>query len=351
MQVLTNAASATVRTPISGVSYDPIGPRLPSSAAFDPKRHLCYQPPTKKYTFSDLGISVKGITPVAVTEASCYRTRFVLKRDAILELRKDCLSSKVLDDFTCTTKLAAHQAREFPQQIAPFINQAFSSPEFVQACSDAAGIDLVPIMPMELGHTNFQLGNEGKAGIRALGSEPSLPEPPSTQTPKEDGTSNWHVDAYPFVAVTMLSDVTNMIGGETAIERGDGTIAKIRGPQLGWTTVMQGHYLKHLACKAYNAKERITMVTSFRARDPSLADESFLLTIRNMAKRNRINAQWSTYRLRLVAERMSKLATEIEEAGRDDILAEKDVCNKESMQKFVNEQIEYLQFGIEEMMP
>ena len=114
------------------------------------------------------------------------------------------------------------------------------------------------------------------------------------------------------------------------------------------------------------------MVTSFRARDPSLADESFLLTIRNMAKRNRINAQWSTYRLRLVgksvsaafrrppvlsrssmlaAERMSKLATEIEEAGRDDILAEKDVCNKESMQKFVNEQIEYLQFGIEEMMP
>lgn len=81
---------------------------------------------------------------------------------------------------------------------------------------------------------------------------------------------------------------------------------------------MQGRYVRHLACKAYNASEvgrrslafenlltlatvqRITMVTSFRAKDVSLADESVLETIRPTTKKNRLNAQWSTYRLRLV---------------------------------------------------
>lgn len=42
------------------------------------------------------------------------------------------------------------------------------------------------------------------------------------------------------------------------------------------------------------------MVTSFRAKDVSLADESVLETIRPVTKKNRINAQWSAYRLRFV---------------------------------------------------
>jgi len=149
----------------------------------------------------------------------------------------------------------------------------------------------------------------------------------------------------------MLSDVTNMIGGETAIKKGHGTISKIRGPALGYTTVMQGRYVKHLACKAYNAKERITMVTSFRAKDVSVPDESTLFTIRETTKKNRLNAQWSTYRLRLVAERMAKFADEIENASKDDVDAELDVINRESMQAFLDAQTKYLQHGISQMMP
>lgn len=42
----------------------------------------------------------------------------------------------------------------------------------------------------------------------------------------------WHKDSYPFVCVLMLSDCTNMIGGETAIMTGNGCIEKIRGPSM-----------------------------------------------------------------------------------------------------------------------
>ena len=42
---------------------------------------------------------------------------------------------------------------------------------------------------VELGHTNFQIGKEGKAGLRKLGVEPSAPEPPATGIPEDDGTS------------------------------------------------------------------------------------------------------------------------------------------------------------------
>jgi len=349
MSVLPSEPTAALPslTNITGVAYDPIGPRLPSSAKFDPAIHLCYKPTHKKYTFEELGLKHKGISPVAATEAFPLFTK-----EAIRELRKDCLSTKAQDDFTFSSKIAACQAREYHPTVAPFVNQAFTSPEFVRACSDAAGIELVPVMQLELGHTNFQVGKEGKAGIRKLGVEPSAPEPPATGTPEDDGTSvvHWHHDSYPFVAVTMLSDVTNMIGGETALECGDGSIAKIRGPELGYTCILQGRYINHIACKALNAKERITMVTSFRAKDVTLPDESVLDTIRPISKRNRLNAQWSSYRLKLVAERMTLLANKIDEESKDDVNAVKDVCNKETMQAFLDEQVKYLQHGINEMM-
>lgn len=47
---------------------------------------------------------------------------------------------------------------------------------------------------------------------------------------------------------------------------------------------------------------------------------------------------------------MSKLAQQIEDASKDDVDAEKDVCNRPMMQAFVDEQLKYLQHGIKEMM-
>lgn len=76
----------------------------------------------------------------------------------------------------------------------------------------------------------------------------------------------------------MLSDASTMRGGETAIECGDGTIRKIRGPELGYAVMLQGRYvalhaqdvrtithrrtryIKHVALGAFGAPERVTMV-------------------------------------------------------------------------------------------
>ena len=48
----------------------------------------------------------------------------------------------------------------------------------------------------------------------------------------DDPIVDWHTDSYPFVCVTMLSDCTNMIGGETALRTGTGGIMKVRGPGM-----------------------------------------------------------------------------------------------------------------------
>lgn len=50
----------------------------------------------------------------------------------------------------------------------------------------------------------------------------------STSTP----VVNWHKDSYPFVCVLMLSDATEMTGGETGLRTGTGELLKIRGPQM-----------------------------------------------------------------------------------------------------------------------
>lgn len=60
----------SAQAPVTGVSYNPTERRLPSNAKFDPAVHLCYQPPSKKYTFEDLKLQPVGISPIAITEVS-----------------------------------------------------------------------------------------------------------------------------------------------------------------------------------------------------------------------------------------------------------------------------------------
>lgn len=50
---------------------------------------------------------------------------------------------------------------------------------------------------------------------------------------------DWHKDSYPFVAIVMLSHPGAAQGGETAIQRGDGTILPIAFPAAGSCVVLQ----------------------------------------------------------------------------------------------------------------
>lgn len=42
----------------------------------------------------------------------------------------------------------------------------------------------------------------------------------------------WHYDSFPFVCVTMISDCTGMVGGETALRTATGDVMKVRGPAM-----------------------------------------------------------------------------------------------------------------------
>lgn len=56
---------------------------------------------------------------------------------------------------------------------------------------------------------------------------------------------DWHTDSYPFVCVTMLSDCSSMVGGETMLRKGNGGTVKVRGPQMVCLSVINlpsGHH-------------------------------------------------------------------------------------------------------------
>ena len=92
-------------------------------------------------------------------------------------------------------------------------------------------------MDFEIGHINISVKSEQqKAEELMAAAERSAAEADEgiAGCPWEDDKPivDWHTDSYPFVCVTMLSDCTNMIGGETALRTGTGDIMKVRGPQM-----------------------------------------------------------------------------------------------------------------------
>jgi hypothetical protein len=110
------------------------------------------------------------------------------------------------------------------------VYDAWKSPETLAIISKIAGVDLVPEMDYEIGHINISVQSEEQKNkaLAAVAEKKSRNE----EWEDEDAIVDWHTDSYPFVCVTMLSDCTEMIGGETALRRGDGEVVKVRGPQM-----------------------------------------------------------------------------------------------------------------------
>ena len=122
-------------------------------------------------------------------------------------------------------------------RFAPFIYDTWKNPETLAIVSKIAGIDLVTEMDFEIGHINISVKSEKQKEeeLRAYAEKASAEADEGIAgCPWEDDKPivDWHTDSYPFVCVTMLSDCTNMIGGETALRTGTGDILKVRGPQM-----------------------------------------------------------------------------------------------------------------------
>ncbi|EUC61802.1 hypothetical protein RSOL_407310 [Rhizoctonia solani AG-3 Rhs1AP] len=349
---------------------------------FDPKIHLAYAPPESRIMMADLGKADEGIAPPFP----------LLSEEGVRAIREEIFSSHILDRCTHTTDLACQiRGMSCRPGFASFNEALWTHSETVRVVSEAAGIDLVPIIPYELGHVNVQL-TFGAETLSKLGREPlrakapvvrsrerksegevellspvspevkkaepfvaeagapSLPEP-EPEKDEHQPVVGWHRDSYPWVCVLMLSGATTMQGGETALACADGSVRKIRGPQMGWAIMLQGRYIDHAALSAYSAPERVTMVTSYRARDVMVADDSVLTTIRPMANLNELYYEWSTYRLDLLSERFrhqSKVLKKKREDGQGQWGEE--IVKKDELKAWCREQIKYLQTTIDEMV-
>jgi hypothetical protein len=115
----------------------------------------------------------------------------------------------------------------------------------------------------------------------------------------------------------MLSDTTDMIGGETVIQRGDGTFQgvstapqysprklltrqQISQPSAGFATILQGGLVRHLALRARGTTDRITLVTSYRAKATGLYDFSFLTNVRPYTDLTVLYPQWTAFRNKIL---------------------------------------------------
>ncbi|KAF2725603.1 hypothetical protein K431DRAFT_317575 [Polychaeton citri CBS 116435] len=315
---------------------------------FDPKKHLAYKEPENILTMRDIGYPEDtGVSHVAMTEPFQ-----LFSPEAIRTMRNEIFREEVMNNCLYESNLAACQVRGYASKYAPFIYDAWHSPKTLELISKLAGVDLVPAINFDIGHINVSVKSqqETRAEVDAIEREKrSYAEDEGIAgCPWEDDKPvvGWHVDSYPFVCVLMLSDCTNMVGGETAIRTGDGDVMKVRGPQVGCAVVLQGRYITHQALRALGAQERITMVTSFRPKSAHLRDDTVLSTIRPISDISQIYYEFSKYRLENLEERIRSQLKKLQEAN-----AAGKKTDTKALKAFLKEQEEFIAHTNAELVP
>jgi hypothetical protein len=327
-------------------------PKSLTTRSFEPSKHLNFSAPKELYTLEQLGLSSEGSTsPIAITAPFP-----LLSEEGIRATRADLFRREILENHRWKEAKDPniYKLRGYAQA-APFVYDMWSSDAMLNACSQAAGCELEVVFEYEIGHINVQLP-PGKAksdtDIDNL-LPPAIPPKQNVyvdsvtavQAANEDiqNVTSWHNDSYPWVCVVMLSDPTGMKGGETALKKGDGSLLKVRGPSMGSAVMMQGGLINHVALKALGDGERITMVTSFRPKDPYMHDSSNLGNVRKVSEHGALYSQWSVYRAEVLAKRAQIFAEKIKKASISGEEVEK------IMGKWVQEQIKYLEFSANEV--
>ncbi|KAK4940479.1 hypothetical protein LTR10_019463 [Elasticomyces elasticus] len=286
------------------ISKVDMAPKLPRHIPFVPAQHLRFQSPDKIWTMEEIGMADKGVSSTAVSVPFPLFTE-----EAVHQMRAEVLSQPVWDNCKYSSNLAQCQLRGFAPEYAPFIYDVWHSPEVLAIVSKIAGVELVPAMDFEIAHINISsTGDKEQEDVKQAFQEKEHREADEGVggCPFEDDRPilDWHTDSYPFVCVTMLSDCTNMIGGETALRKGDGEVMKVRGPGMGHAVVLQGRYIEHQALRAFGGSERITSVTSFRPKSAFVRDDTVLTTVRPISDLSELYSQYAEYRLEMLEERV-----------------------------------------------
>jgi hypothetical protein len=299
-----------------------------NTSAFDPKTHLAFEEPSDILTMRDIGFEDVGVSPVAVT--SPFQ---LFSPEAIDIMRSEIVKPEVTSNHQFASNIANAQLRGYARENAPFTYAAWNHPATLAIISKLAGIDLIPWSDYEIAHINLSVKTEEQAKheLKAAHSRKTSvhsDEGIDVSAPEDEKPIvGWHRDAYAFVCVLMLSDCTNMIGGETALRTANGGIIRVRGPTEGCAVILQGRYIEHQALRAVGAKERITAVTSFRPRSPFVKEDTVLRTVRPVSDLEELYSDFAEYRLEIMEQRFRRAREELqasrEAGGQFDTLAHK----------------------------
>lgn len=337
-------------------------PESLTTIKFDPEKHLRYYAldddtktvfeSTRTISMAELGLSTpQQISPIGVSDPFPLFTD-----DAIAIMKAEILQKSLFMKFAryanqstsgldCIIRGYVKKNKDI---YTPFVHEAWTHPKTVELISKVAGVELEIIMDYEIAHVNMglksQMDVEGEtmlaARTRALSGESDGEDIPAIV--------GWHRDSYPFVCVLMLSDTSDMIGGETSLRFGGehkGKFVSIETPKLGSAAVLQGRLIEHIAPKPIGTSERITMVTSYRAKDPLKYEGSVLHTVKpeknNGSRYNDFYPEWIRYRLDILEKRFAHL--------RDNMADAEGNFNKEFCVDYLKEMNEYLRGTHEEM--
>lgn len=301
----------TLHTPKPLFPSAPPSPTTPLPP-FDPAKHLCFQPPKTVHTLESLGypeaVTSRTESQIAITEPFPLFTPA-----AVRAFRQELFQPQVLKKCAWYPNPETCQLRGMSPKYAEFMYEAWMHPATQAAINAAAEIELEIIMPYEIGHTNIQMGPEGRGNVHNIVLDAENPKPLklSHQDDSTDDlarpTVHWHHDSYPFVCVVSLSPPSKtQKGGETALKRHDQSVVKVPSPGMGWAVVLQGRLVEHVALRAFGFGERITMVTSYRPRKSTARDTSVLTTVRPISKLGELYEQWFRYRVDVLRRRCAK---------------------------------------------
>ncbi|CAH0033325.1 unnamed protein product [Clonostachys rhizophaga] len=226
------------------------------------------------------------------------------------------------------------------QSHAPFIYNAWKAPETLRIISNLADIDVVRVFDYDIAHINV--------------SGPSIPDlsplpedrvgNPRAED-KNDVIVSWHNDSYAFVCVTMLSDCTGMVGGETALRTAEGNVIKVQGPQRGYAAVLQEHYIDHQALRALEGTESLSIVTAFRARSSEVRDDTILKLVRPISNIDELYNEYAQYRFGMLEDRFRR-----RRKGVDQSILSKAPFDVKETRAFIREQIKFLEQMEEQIM-
>ncbi|KAJ5240273.1 hypothetical protein N7468_004892 [Penicillium chermesinum] len=319
---------------------------ISNEEVFDPAVHLQYIPPQKQITMQDLLLPLgEGTSPIAGTVPFS-----LLSAKGIRAYRKAMFQQEVLSKCSSSPFPGTLVLRD-AVKYSKFIQDFWTHSETLRIVSEAAGVPLEIVMPTEIGHTNIQVEgstiDEMKQNLKIEPTSEKVELSPAdlAYDPLKDASAiiPWHYDSYPYVCVLMLSETDGMIGGETYIKKGDGTTQKVEGPQIGHAVILQGGEVQHLAARAKGVKERISTITSYRSKSPTVYDSSFMTNIRPYADLKSLYPEWTQYRLRKLKDEIVYHLQQIEKEPTH-------VQDQKGLATFVQSQISYLQQTLRQMI-